>query len=365
LDSLQVVLETTRSSNLKVNDIFKPNKNNIMKKALFLLLTSMMFFLSVGSVQALIVGHLCGVWVCHDLTITVYDGFLYTPISGASVTVKRYFTGYNEGTQFTNSSGITEWRFDIDKYVITVIKSGYVTSNETFDMQNYSMGHNVFMNSTYALGEIYLTPHVINATENFKVTIITHAVALPVTIIVYGFMYGEPLPTYLAFLPPMMNDTYQYSVNTVTEGLRAGYYTFYANITDSFGVRTGTNLANLTIQSGDIVPPTNVTADWNEPNPAVCNVTSMRAEGMAWTLPFCTPFFWAILVMLISSTIVGYAASKSGAGGNVGGVAFLSTVLVFSLMYILYGIFPAWIGILFVIGEGMALAYMLSKVFGG
>jgi hypothetical protein len=314
----------------------------------------------------MIVGHLCDWYPCHYLVINVYDGYLYTPIAGASVTVKRYFTGYNEGTQITNSTGATDWMFEIDKFVITVTASGYATSNETFDMQNYSMGHNVFMNSTGAVyGELYLTPHVINATESFKVSIITHAVALPTLVTVYGFMVGEPLPTYLAFLPLMMNDTYQYTVDAGAEGLRAGHYTFYANITDAFGVRTGTNLANLTIQSGEITVPANVTADWSEPNPAVCDVTSMRLEGMGWLLPFCTPFFWAICIMLGGATVVGYATTKAGAGGNVGGVAFLTTILAFSLMYILYGIFPTWIGILFVLGEGMGLAYMLSKVFSG
>jgi hypothetical protein len=117
-----------------------------------------------------------------------------------------------------------------------------------------------------------------------------------------------------------------------------------------------------------VVPPVSPEVgniSWTTPEPSVCNATDMRASGTAWALPFCTPFFWAICVMLVFSGGVAYGVSKAGAGGNVGGVAFLSSILMFLLMYTFYGIFPAWIGIMLVIGEGMGLAYMLSKIFSG
>jgi hypothetical protein len=116
------------------------------------------------------------------------------------------------------------------------------------------------------------------------------------------------------------------------------------------------------------VPPPEVPKEiaevkWTEPEPTVCNVTEMKASGTQWALPFCTPLFWMVMIMLIVSGVLGYGVTKAGMTGEIGAVAFVSSILLFSILYLRYGIFEAWIGVIFIIAEGMILAYLLQKIF--
>jgi parallel beta-helix repeat protein len=108
-----------------------------------------------------------------------------------------------------------------------------------------------------------------------------------------------------------------------------------------------------------------VYANYTAPSEQMCNVTEMYATGSAWAIPFCTPLFWAILIMFVVAGIISYAVAKTGAGGNTGAVVFVSVCLMFTIFYTMYGIFPTWIAALFGLAEALILAYLLSGIFGG
>jgi hypothetical protein len=108
-----------------------------------------------------------------------------------------------------------------------------------------------------------------------------------------------------------------------------------------------------------------VYANYTAPNEQMCNVTEMYASGSSWAIPFCTPLFWAMLIMFVVAGIMSYAVAKTGAGSSTGAVVFVSVCLMFTIFYTMYGIFPAWIAAMFGLAEALILAYLLSSIFGG
>jgi len=127
----------------------------------------------------------------------------------------------------------------------------------------------------------------------------------------------------------------------------------------------GENLIYYTYFKSVGTVPRAINVSYTAPSDVFCNVTDMQVTGTAWAIPFCTPLFWAILIMFIVAGILAYATSKAGAGGNTGGVVFASVCLMFTIFYTMYGIFPTWITVLFGLAEALMLAYLLSKIFGG
>lgn len=124
----------------------------------------------------------------------------------------------------------------------------------------------------------------------------------------------------------------------------------------------GCNPVTLQCNPTTVIPP-ELAVNWTSPEPTVCNVTEMRATGTAWALPFCTPLFWMMLIMLVISGVLGYGVTRIGASSEIGSITFVSSILMFSLLYLMYGVFPTWLGIIFILAEGMVLTYLLQKIF--
>jgi hypothetical protein len=79
-----------------------------------------------------------------------------------------------------------------------------------------------------------------------------------------------------------------------------------------------------------------------EPIPAI-NKTEWHEAGYDWALPFFTPMFIVSFVVVVVSGVV----ARIG-GMTVGGIAGLLMVLVLTL----FGIYPIWLGIVFIIIAG-------------
>jgi hypothetical protein len=61
--------------------------------------------------------------------------------------------------------------------------------------------------------------------------------------------------------------------------------------------------------------------------------------------------------------VVGYGVTKAGVSSEIGGIAFTTSTLLMSLLYMRYGVFDIFIGVVIIIAEAMILVYLLQKIF--
>jgi len=181
-------------------------------------------------------------------------------------------------------------------------------------------------------------------------------------------MYSQnpPLTIRERFLFPAGSNSMQVSVKSsdgqVTTSNRIDFevaWAGYANITayDCIGT-LGETVERPTAPPVVGAPP----IEWNAP---LVNSTEMTEAGVGWLLPFLTPFFFALLIMFGVAGSFSFIVAKAGGGGSVGAVIFVTIVLIMSVMYVKYGIFEMWIGVIIVLAEALLLAYLLSNIFGG
>jgi hypothetical protein len=91
-----------------------------------------------------------------------------------------------------------------------------------------------------------------------------------------------------------------------------------------------------------------------EPIPAI-NKTEWHEAGYDWALPFFTPLFIVSFVIAVVSGVI----ARIG-GMTVGGIAGLLMVLVLTL----FGIYPAWLGIVFIIIAGFIITKFVIESVG-
>ena len=112
-----------------------------------------------------------------------------------------------------------------------------------------------------------------------------------------------------------------------------------------------------------ITPISEVNVSWTAPSP-YCNATEFSAGNIQFLLPFCTPFFFAIVIMLVFNGFLAYGVTRVGGTSEIGTIVFVVGALAFSLLYLYYGVFPSWVGVMFIIAEAALLVVLLQKIFG-
>jgi len=87
----------------------------------------------------------------------------------------------------------------------------------------------------------------------------------------------------------------------------------------------------------------------------VINATEWEELGFGWALPLLTPIFILTFIALMISGIIGLLTRP-----EYGGIA----MLVFLVIYTLYGIYPPWIGWTIIIIAGFIVTYTVGKTMG-
>jgi len=122
----------------------------------------------------------------------------------------------------------------------------------------------------------------------------------------------------------------------------------YCVASNTSGTCAPTNVTTTT------VPPVNVTPTPIEPIPAI-NQTEWHEAGYDWALPFFTPLF---IVSFVIAVVAGVIARIGGM--TMGGVSALLMVLVMTL----FGIYPLWVGIVFLIIAGFIITKLVVEAVG-
>ena len=87
----------------------------------------------------------------------------------------------------------------------------------------------------------------------------------------------------------------------------------------------------------------------------IVNATEWTEMGYGWLLPLLTPMFLLTFIALMVSGIIALASRP-----EFGGIA----LLVFLILYTLYGIYPSWIGWTVIIIAGFVVTYAIGKQMG-
>jgi hypothetical protein len=115
---------------------------------------------------------------------------------------------------------------------------------------------------------------------------------------------------------------------------------------------SGQALITPTLPPGVIgPPPSSITA----PIPAI-NQTDFILTGYGWALPLFSPMF---IYTVILAFIAGIGAKFGGV--TVGGITALALVFVFTV----FGIYPAWIGVIMVLVGGFIFVKFGTNILGG
>jgi len=107
------------------------------------------------------------------------------------------------------------------------------------------------------------------------------------------------------------------------------------------------------------VPETTTTTtlynvSWMQP---ILNETEVQEANLNWIMPFFTPFFFAIVFMLLTSSFITYISKSPIVGASV--------LLIFLIVYGIVGILPTWVMMLLIILSALLVAMKIREVVGG
>jgi len=103
--------------------------------------------------------------------------------------------------------------------------------------------------------------------------------------------------------------------------------------------------------NGDCIPAPTTTIPINQTVIPAIDVIEWESAGYGWALPFFTPLFIVSLVIAVISGVVGRIA-----GMTVGGI----TLMLFVLVFTLFGVYPWWVGIVFLIVSAFVVAKFIT-----
>jgi hypothetical protein len=156
---------------------------------------------------------------------------------------------------------------------------------------------------------------------------------------------------------------FQYMAQCNPDGHSYTNYECYANQlvnaggSDCRNLGTGYTCQQLTLGTVGCVAPyynaINTSFNSTEPIPAI-NQTDFALSGYSWALPFFTPMF---IFTAIAATVSGFSGKFGGI--SIGAAAFLA----FTLIAVIFGIYPVWIGILLMLISGFVFIKFTTGIF--